>query len=1033
MIRRFATCVMLMCFLRLCASAQGLNTQASKDDWEEINFEFNSAVLSDGFPSLLRLADLLSKHPGFHVRVEGHTDNLGNSSFNDKLGLERANTVRDFLVKYGAKAEQVEVASRGSSTPEVHGFKQHYSKTDVARWMNRRVVLTVTDEQGRTVSAGGAPEAIKAMTTEQPPNTCCADILKRLDKLDEIAQMLKDLAAQNANLKQQVADLQQKQSDLENQVKGAPKPPTADQTAGAVAKTIEEHKDKRFSLLGVNVGGDTYDKDFAFNIRGRYFAPFDQHYAFEAQGEYDYYSAWREGELDFGLVNRLDAFQMGAFASFKNVDLAGAQNSGTLGQAALTADYVFSAGKVGLFATKSFLDNPLVNSSNYVFTTTDSFGNTINRTAPNVFVEEYLHVVDQAGVSATVALWGKNYFEGNIGYLRRLEPGSHIGGSGRLVFPIGHMLALTVEGDANSTMMGSSSWGQILGGIQFGDIQRPRDYGQSNKPIAVDVPQIHWEQANRIVHRGSSPPIANAGGNQIGVPAGTITLNGSKSYDPNGEALTYQWTVNGGGGVSLSAPTAAVTTFSAQAASSYSFTLTVTNTDGLSASANAIVTTLQPPTGARVVFCTAQPLTVPLGQSTSLIWSTTGATTVTITPGVGTVPNSGSISVTPTQNTNYVVTATNATGSSTCSIGVTVTQPGQNQGPQIVQFSANPGTINAGQSSTLTWQVNNATSISIAPAIGNVAANGSSGVTPAQTTTYTLTASNQYGTVSANVTVTVTAAPPPQNQGPQIVQFSANPGTINAGQSSTLTWQVNNATNISIAPAIGNVAANGSSGVTPAQTTTYTLTASNQYGTVSAAATVVVNTGPPPVQPPVITSFTANPTSSPNPGTAVVLTCLATGTTPGGIIIEGYSPVDQNGNLTVYPQQTTTYVCLAENSANVQVTKSLTVPVGSTPPPSGNGPVFNLPSITVETVQTSYTINLTGTTSPSGAYPITYVTTALGAEVVLNGTSATPTVVIPPVAGPNLVLITATDSKGVSSTLTFTIYYIGQTNQPKFP
>ena len=210
MIRRFATFAILLCLVGLCASAQGLSTQASKDDWEEINFEFNSAVLSDGFPSLLRLADLLSAHPGFHVRVEGHTDNLGNENYNDKLGMERANTVRDFLVKYGAKPDQVQVSSRGATSPEAHGFKQHYSKTDVARWMNRRVVLTVTDEQGRTVSAGGIPEAIKAMTPEQSGvSNCCADILKRLDKLDEIAQMLKDLAAQNANLKQQVADLQQ--------------------------------------------------------------------------------------------------------------------------------------------------------------------------------------------------------------------------------------------------------------------------------------------------------------------------------------------------------------------------------------------------------------------------------------------------------------------------------------------------------------------------------------------------------------------------------------------------------------------------------------------------------------------------------------------------------------------------------------------------------------------------------------------------------------------------------------------------------
>jgi hypothetical protein len=39
------------------AFAQGLTTSASKDDWEEINFEFNSSILSDGYPSLLRLAD----------------------------------------------------------------------------------------------------------------------------------------------------------------------------------------------------------------------------------------------------------------------------------------------------------------------------------------------------------------------------------------------------------------------------------------------------------------------------------------------------------------------------------------------------------------------------------------------------------------------------------------------------------------------------------------------------------------------------------------------------------------------------------------------------------------------------------------------------------------------------------------------------------------------------------------------------------------------------------------------------------------
>ena len=43
--------------------AQGMNPGSqTKEDWEEINFEFNSSILSDGYPSLLRLADLLGQH-----------------------------------------------------------------------------------------------------------------------------------------------------------------------------------------------------------------------------------------------------------------------------------------------------------------------------------------------------------------------------------------------------------------------------------------------------------------------------------------------------------------------------------------------------------------------------------------------------------------------------------------------------------------------------------------------------------------------------------------------------------------------------------------------------------------------------------------------------------------------------------------------------------------------------------------------------------------------------------------------------------
>ena len=64
--------VVLLALLSLSATAafgQGLETTAQKDDWEEINFEFDSSILTDGYPSLLRLADLLAKSQFFVFKI----------------------------------------------------------------------------------------------------------------------------------------------------------------------------------------------------------------------------------------------------------------------------------------------------------------------------------------------------------------------------------------------------------------------------------------------------------------------------------------------------------------------------------------------------------------------------------------------------------------------------------------------------------------------------------------------------------------------------------------------------------------------------------------------------------------------------------------------------------------------------------------------------------------------------------------------------------------------------------------------------
>ena len=515
-----------------------MDTQASKDDWEEINFDFNSSVLVDGFPSLLRLAELLQANAGYHVRVEGHTDGIGSDSFNQKLGLARANTVRDFLVKYGARTNQIETITRGKAAPKVPNPNPVYSPTDVIRYMNRRVVLTVTDDQGRTVGAGGAGDAIRAITNTAPPPPqtagvadCCSEVLKRLDKLDDIAKMLKDLADQNAALRKEVDGLRQNQQSLEARLNQpapqGPRPPSASEVADEVQRKLDAEKTPKFQMLGANIGADG-NGDVTFTGKGRFFDTLGTRFGFQAQGEYYYTHGQREGQVDFGLVDRLGTrVQAGLFASFKHVTLAGNQNGGTLGQGALAVDYIFSRGRVGIFGTKGFLDNALINRAN---------GTDLNGVFQrNVILESYLKVVDQAGVSATVGLWGKNYAEGNIGYLKSVAYGDRVGGTVRLIFPLNSKIAFTAEGGVNETMLTNGNTGRAVFGVQFGNMIRPKEYLAAEHAIPMEVPRVRYEVVTRRLRIGNDPPVADAGPDLSNVAAGTVQLDGSASYDPDSD------------------------------------------------------------------------------------------------------------------------------------------------------------------------------------------------------------------------------------------------------------------------------------------------------------------------------------------------------------------------------------------------------------------------------------------------------------------------------------------------------------------
>jgi len=890
----------------------------TKDSWEEINFEFNSSILSDGYPSLLRMADVLNQHKDYRLKITGNTDSVGSAAYNEKLALARAEAVKAFLLKYGAAAGQISTAGDGKRIPEVD------NKTKEGRFMNRRVTLSLTDGAGKVIGAGGISDVLPLLTQLQDmakqQADCCAQILKRLDKLDDILAALKNLQGENDRLKSEVADLRNQQNALKDQVASQGKPLAAvakaePDIANATAKKVEEEakaNNHEFSNVGINIGpafggGRASDNQrVSASAHGQFFTPFgaDGSHAVQAQGEYLYSPGLQEGQFDLGLVDRVGAFQAGGFASFKYLNFGQYQQGGVLGQAAFLADYLFKGGKVGVFGTEGFKNYAVLNSVEL---------------APGAYEQSYARIANQVGFDTTFSVWSDAYIQANAGVLFSHQRTNQPGFTVKLVQPIIPHLAFTAELGYNETLLNAKNSSAARFGLLFGGILHPKDFASITTPVPMDVPRIRYELGTRRV--GTSPPIANAGPDQLNVPAAVITLDGSASYDPLGETLTYSWVQISGPTVTITNANAVKASFPASAGATYVFRLTVKNTDGLSASATTTVSTAALSLISVVVF-QATPASIAPGASSTLNWVVQNATSVTISPGFtsGVSATSGSTVVSPTATTTYTLTATGATGTTpvTATAIVTVT-PAPVVNPQILRYTASPMTIAPGQQSTLSWSTSGATAISISGVSGTLPVNGSTTVQTTVTTTYPLTATGASGaTVSSPVTVTV-AAP----TAPQVVTFNATPPTINPGQSSQLCWQVTNGTTINISGGVGsNLAANSCTSVSPTTTTTYTLTATSSGGSVQAAVTVTVGS----VQ---ILQFSANPEFSPIQGGPVVLTWQTSNATSvslvGGDMQSSPTGLPVNGSYTVNPNDNATYTLIAYGPGGVSVTAVIAV------------------------------------------------------------------------------------------------------------
>jgi len=97
----------------------GLRTQRS------VYFDYNSSELKADFdPALRAHARYLAQNPKARVRIEGHADERGSAEFNNRLGLKRAETLRNTLVGHGAPEKQVRIRTLGESQPKLKGHDE---------------------------------------------------------------------------------------------------------------------------------------------------------------------------------------------------------------------------------------------------------------------------------------------------------------------------------------------------------------------------------------------------------------------------------------------------------------------------------------------------------------------------------------------------------------------------------------------------------------------------------------------------------------------------------------------------------------------------------------------------------------------------------------------------------------------------------------------------------------------------------------------------------------------------------------------